>query len=158
MLSSVLMMAQLALEVEGGAQKTISPSEFQKMPRQTLTVTNPHSKKQEKYEGVPLRVLLDQVAVPAGISIPCSCSRSERRANSPKGGLLSLWTTPGADARPTFGFLQCCRAFGAVPAASLSPMVKISPADEKPTFSAKRRGEIPVAMPTLRELVSPGIL
>ena len=66
MLSSVLMMAQLALEVEGGAQKTISQSEFQKMPRQTLTVTNPHSKKQEKYEGVLLRVLLDQVAVPAG--------------------------------------------------------------------------------------------
>ena len=65
-LSSVMMMAQLALEVEGGAQKTISQSEFQKMPHQTLTVTNPHSKKQEKYEGVPLRALLDQVGAPAG--------------------------------------------------------------------------------------------
>jgi hypothetical protein len=45
MLSSVVMMAQLALEVEGGAQKTISQPDFQKMPHQTLTVTNPHTKK-----------------------------------------------------------------------------------------------------------------
>jgi hypothetical protein len=60
------MMAQLALEVEGGAQKTISPSDFKKLPHQTLTVTNPHTKKQEKYEGVLLRTLLDQVAVPGG--------------------------------------------------------------------------------------------
>ena len=59
-------MAQLALEVEGGAQKTISQSEFRKMPHQVLTVTNPHTQKQEKYEGVLLRTLLDQVAVPAG--------------------------------------------------------------------------------------------
>ncbi len=66
MLSSVITMAQLTLEVEGGAQKTISQSEFQKMPHQTLTVTNPHTKKQEKYEGVPIRALLDQVGVPAG--------------------------------------------------------------------------------------------
>jgi DMSO/TMAO reductase YedYZ molybdopterin-dependent catalytic subunit len=29
-------------------------------------VTNPHTNKQEKYEGVLLRTLLDQVAVPAG--------------------------------------------------------------------------------------------
>jgi len=65
MLSSVVMMAQLALEVEGGAQKIISQSEFQKMPHQTLTVTNPHTKEEEKYEGVPLRALLDQVGVPA---------------------------------------------------------------------------------------------
>jgi hypothetical protein len=66
MLSSIVMMAQLALEVEGGAKKSISQSEFQKMPHQTLTVTNPHTKKQEQYEGVLLRTLLDQVAVPAG--------------------------------------------------------------------------------------------
>jgi hypothetical protein len=66
MLSSVVMMAQLALEVEGGAQKSISQSEFQKMPHQTLTVTNPHTQKQEKYEGVPLRALLDRVGVPSG--------------------------------------------------------------------------------------------
>jgi DMSO/TMAO reductase YedYZ molybdopterin-dependent catalytic subunit len=31
-----------------------------------LNVTNPHTKKLEKYEGVPLRALLDQVGVPAG--------------------------------------------------------------------------------------------
>ena len=36
------------------------------MPPQTLTVTNPHTKKQEKYEGVPLRALLDHGGVPAG--------------------------------------------------------------------------------------------
>jgi hypothetical protein len=66
MLASVAMMAQLALEVEGGAQKTISQAEFQALPHQTLTVTNPHTQKQEKYEGVPLRALLDMVAVPSG--------------------------------------------------------------------------------------------
>jgi hypothetical protein len=66
LLSSVAMMAQLVVEVEGGARKTFSQSEFQKMPRQTLTVTNPHTKKQEKYEGVLLRALLDHVGVPAG--------------------------------------------------------------------------------------------
>lgn len=66
MVSSVVMMAQLALEVEGGAQKVISQAEFQKMPHETLTVTNPHTQKQEKYEGVPLRALLDQLGVPAG--------------------------------------------------------------------------------------------
>jgi len=66
MLSSIAMMAQLALEVEGGVQKTISQSEFQKMPHQTLTVTNPHTKKLETYEGVLLRALLDQVGVPSG--------------------------------------------------------------------------------------------
>jgi hypothetical protein len=66
MLSSVVLMAQLALEVEGGAQKSISQSEFQKLQHQTLNVTNPHTKKLEKYEGVPLRALLDQVGVPAG--------------------------------------------------------------------------------------------
>jgi DMSO/TMAO reductase YedYZ molybdopterin-dependent catalytic subunit len=54
------------LEVEGGASKTITVAEFQKIPHQTLTVTNPHTKKQEKYEGVPLRALLDQVGVPGG--------------------------------------------------------------------------------------------
>jgi DMSO/TMAO reductase YedYZ molybdopterin-dependent catalytic subunit len=36
------------------------------MPHQTLTVTNPHTQKQEKYEGVPLRALLDRVGVPSG--------------------------------------------------------------------------------------------
>jgi hypothetical protein len=66
MLSSVVLRAQLQLEVEGGAQKSISQSEFQKLPHQTLTVTNPHTQKQEKYEGVPLRTLLDQVSVPSG--------------------------------------------------------------------------------------------
>jgi hypothetical protein len=39
MLSSVVMMAQLAVEVEGGMQKSISQSDFQKMPHQTLTVS-----------------------------------------------------------------------------------------------------------------------
>lgn len=72
MLSSVVMLAQLELEVEGGARRTISQAEFQRMPHQTLTVTNPHTKKQEKYEGVPLRALLDQVAVPAGEKLRAS--------------------------------------------------------------------------------------
>ena len=66
LLSSIAAMAQLQLAMEGGAEKTISQAQFQKLPHQTLTVINPHSKKQEKYEGVLLRTLLDQVAVPSG--------------------------------------------------------------------------------------------
>jgi hypothetical protein len=34
--------------------------------RRLPTVTNPHTKKEEKYEGVPLRALLDRVGVSAG--------------------------------------------------------------------------------------------
>ena len=60
------MMAQLALEVEGGARKTISQSEFQKMPHQTLTVTNPHSKNKSStkaYRCVPCWIRLEFLPV-----------------------------------------------------------------------------------------------
>ena len=36
------------------------------MPRETLTVVNPHNKKQEIYQGVPLEELLRRAGVPQG--------------------------------------------------------------------------------------------
>ena len=67
--SSLVAAAQLTLEVEGGTQKTISAQDFAKMPHQKLAVINPHTKKQESYDGVPLRTLLDQVGVASGENV-----------------------------------------------------------------------------------------
>lgn len=66
MMSSVALVAQLELEIDGGEHKTISQSDFKKLPHQTLMVTNPHTQTQDKFEGVPLRTLLDQIAVSSG--------------------------------------------------------------------------------------------
>lgn len=67
--SSIIAAAQLTVEVEGGIQKVIPAQDFTKMPHQKLTVTNPHTKNQETYEGVPLRTLLDEVGVASGEKI-----------------------------------------------------------------------------------------
>jgi len=40
--------------------------DLKKMPRKTLTVVNPHDKKRETYEGVPLEELLRRAGVPQG--------------------------------------------------------------------------------------------
>jgi len=68
-MSSAIAVAQVALEVEGGVQKSISAKDWAAMPHQALTVTNPHTKRQETYEGVLLRRLLDEVGVAAGEKI-----------------------------------------------------------------------------------------
>jgi hypothetical protein len=66
LLSSTALLAQLQMEVEGGAQKTMTPSQFQQLQHQTLSVKNPHSNIVENYEGVPLRTLLDSMGVAGG--------------------------------------------------------------------------------------------
>jgi len=48
---------------------TVSTDDLKKMPRTTLHVTNPHSHKDEVYEGVPLAALLKQAGVPQGEQI-----------------------------------------------------------------------------------------
>ena len=48
---------------------TISAAELKKMPRQTLKVVNPHDKKTEVYEGVPLAELLKRAGVPQGEAV-----------------------------------------------------------------------------------------
>src|SRR6266446_634741 len=40
--------------------------DLKKMPRKTLSVVNPHDKKKETYEGVPLEELLHRAGVPQG--------------------------------------------------------------------------------------------
>lgn len=45
---------------------TVSAEDLKKMPRMTLHVMNPHSHKEEVYEGVPLAALLKQAGVPQG--------------------------------------------------------------------------------------------
>lgn len=44
----------------------LSAEELKKMPRKTLKVVNPHEKKTEVYEGVPLEELLRRAGVPQG--------------------------------------------------------------------------------------------
>jgi DMSO/TMAO reductase YedYZ molybdopterin-dependent catalytic subunit len=45
---------------------SLSLSDLKNMPRQTLKVVNPHSKKTETYQGVPLQELLRRAGVPQG--------------------------------------------------------------------------------------------
>lgn len=49
-----------------GTPLTLSPEELKKMPRKTLKVVNPHEKKTEVYEGVPLEELFRRAGVPQG--------------------------------------------------------------------------------------------
>ena len=49
-----------------GSPVLLSASDLKKMPRKTLSVVNPHEKKTEVYEGVPLADLLHRVGVPQG--------------------------------------------------------------------------------------------
>lgn len=43
---------------------TLTAADLAKMPRKTISVMNPHNKKTEVYEGVPLEELLRRVGVP----------------------------------------------------------------------------------------------
>jgi DMSO/TMAO reductase YedYZ molybdopterin-dependent catalytic subunit len=45
---------------------TLTVSDLKKMPRKTLTVMNPHEKKQETYEGVLLEDILRRAGLPQG--------------------------------------------------------------------------------------------
>jgi DMSO/TMAO reductase YedYZ molybdopterin-dependent catalytic subunit len=44
----------------------VSLDDLKKMPRKTLRVENPHTKKAEVYEGVPVAALLQKAGVPQG--------------------------------------------------------------------------------------------
>ena len=44
----------------------MTAADLKKMPRKTLSVMNPHEKKNETYEGVPLNVILTRAGVPQG--------------------------------------------------------------------------------------------
>lgn len=44
----------------------LSVADLKKLPRKMLTVANPHDKKTEVYEGVPVAELLNRVGVPQG--------------------------------------------------------------------------------------------
>lgn len=56
------------LRVSGAVQTplTLTAADLKKMPRKTLTVTNPHSQKKETYEGVPLEEILRKAGAPNG--------------------------------------------------------------------------------------------
>jgi DMSO/TMAO reductase YedYZ molybdopterin-dependent catalytic subunit len=58
--------AQLKIEGEVSSPLTLSIDDLKSMPRKTLRVTNPHSKKVEEYEGVLLTDLLQKAGVPHG--------------------------------------------------------------------------------------------
>jgi hypothetical protein len=48
------------------APLVLTVADLKKMPRKTLSVVNPHEKKKETYEGVPLEDLLHRAGVPQG--------------------------------------------------------------------------------------------
>lgn len=56
------------LRIGGAVQTplTLTAADLKKMPRKTLTVTNPHSQKKETYEGVALEELLRKAGTPNG--------------------------------------------------------------------------------------------
>jgi DMSO/TMAO reductase YedYZ molybdopterin-dependent catalytic subunit len=60
--------ATAELRVAGAVQTplTLTADDLKKMPRKTLTVTNPHSQKKETYEGVALEEILRKAGVPTG--------------------------------------------------------------------------------------------
>ena len=45
---------------------TVTVEDLKKMPRKTLRIENPHAKRTEVYEGVPLEALLQKAGVPQG--------------------------------------------------------------------------------------------
>jgi hypothetical protein len=45
---------------------SLSAADLKKMPRKTISVINPHEKKQESYEGVPVKEILKRAGVPQG--------------------------------------------------------------------------------------------
>lgn len=57
-----------ALKISGNVSTplALTVEELRKMPRKKLSVTNPHEKKIEVYEGVPLEELLRRAGVPQG--------------------------------------------------------------------------------------------
>jgi DMSO/TMAO reductase YedYZ molybdopterin-dependent catalytic subunit len=58
--------AELRISGAVSTPLVLSVSDLQKMPRKTLSVVNPHSKKTEKYEGVLVEELLRRAGVPQG--------------------------------------------------------------------------------------------
>jgi DMSO/TMAO reductase YedYZ molybdopterin-dependent catalytic subunit len=58
--------AELRIRGEVSAPLVLTVADLKKMPRKTLTVTNPHEKKTETYEGVALEELLRRAGVPQG--------------------------------------------------------------------------------------------
>lgn len=56
------------LRVSGAVNTALvlSAADLKKMPRKTISVMNPHEKKQETYEGVPVEEILKRAGVPQG--------------------------------------------------------------------------------------------
>ncbi len=61
--------AQITVGGDVSSPLTVSADDLKKMPRQTLKVVNPHDKKTESYQGVPLADLLKRAGVPQGEAV-----------------------------------------------------------------------------------------
>jgi DMSO/TMAO reductase YedYZ molybdopterin-dependent catalytic subunit len=58
--------AELKIVGDTSSPQIVTAADLKKMPRKTLTVVNPHNKKTEVYEGVPLEEILRRAGVPQG--------------------------------------------------------------------------------------------
>jgi DMSO/TMAO reductase YedYZ molybdopterin-dependent catalytic subunit len=63
---AALASAQLRVSGDVTTPLVLTVSDLKKMPRKTLSVVNPHEKKNETYEGVPLEEILSRAGVPHG--------------------------------------------------------------------------------------------
>jgi len=64
--SGKVSVATLKIDGSVATPLTLSIADLKKFPRKTLTVTNPHDKKTENYEGVLVEDLLKKAGVPQG--------------------------------------------------------------------------------------------
>jgi len=56
----------LTVEGRDGKQKAFSLEQLKQLPRQAVSVTDPHDKSSHRYEGVPVSALLAAVGAPSG--------------------------------------------------------------------------------------------
>jgi len=78
------------LKINGAVSSplTLTVTDLKRMPRKTLSVLNPHNKKTEVYEGVPLEELLRRAGVPQHEQLK---GRQWLRMLSPKPRMVIKW-------------------------------------------------------------------
>jgi hypothetical protein len=87
------------LTIKGDVEKTLSLSleDLRHLPRTTLKVTNPHDKKEERYEGVLLTELLKRAGVPQGAQLRGAAMATYVQADA-SDGYRVIFSLPELDA------------------------------------------------------------
>ena len=88
----------MELRVSGAVNTplSLSAADLKKMPRKTISLMNPHEKKQETYEGVPVEEILKRAGVPQGEQMRGSAMASYVLAEA-KDGYRVVFSTAELD-------------------------------------------------------------